>query len=364
LARDGSHVKERQGMPRTPRQRLAEFLMRIHWKLARWSFYASGVQRWEALRDAASYRFWSWTGARPKLNADTASQLSGTYRRPIASEIANPAFGSTIPGRLLVRIAFHLKPVRLKYLAEVIAQLRRLPFSDIVVAIDTNSPETRALLRAANCDADIVSVHDNLSHPFLLTWAHREPMRRAVSEFDFFMYVEDDILVTPDAVRLWHERLPALSKDGYLPGFLRVEQNRAGALVSSDFCRRARDTEIVHVDGRTYLLAPFPYQAFWLYDKPTMEAFVASEAFDHGHPPYARNRVRESAAIGYAFERVGDSYRSRHLLPLTASLQVDPRCFVFHMPSNYGRLVLPHPANLGTIPVDSLFHRGAQLEPT
>ena len=264
-----------------------------------------------------------------------------------------------------MRIAFHLKPARLKYLVEVIAQLRRLPFSDIVIAIDTNSPETRAFLRAANCDvADIICVHDSLSHPFLLTWAHREPMRRAASEFEYFMYVEDDILVTPEAVRLWHERLPTLSRDGYLPGFLEVEQNRMGELVSSDFCRRVRDTEIVHVDGRPYLLAAFPYQAFWLYDKRTMQDFIASDAFDNGHPPYAQDRVRESAAIGYAFERCGSDYKSRHLLPLTTSLQVDPRCFVFHIPCNYGRLVIPHPANLGTIPVNSLFHRGTPLEST
>jgi hypothetical protein len=351
---------ELSGLRRITQQHLAEFLMRIHWRLSRLRFYASSVRCWEAFRDVASYRLWSWTGARPKLNADTASQLSGKYQRLISSAIDNPAAGSTIPGRLLVRIAFHLKPARLKYLAEVIAQLRRLPFSGIVVAIDTNSPQTREFLRAAKRGAaDIISVHDKLSHPFLLTWSHREPMRRAVGEFDYFMYVEDDILLTPEAIRLWHERLPALSRAGYLPGFLRVEQNRSGELVSSDFCRRARDTEIVHVDGRPYLLAAFPYQAFWLYDKLNMQAFIASEAFEKGHPPYAQDRVRESAAIGCAFERRGDNYRSRHLLPLTTSLEVDPRCFVFHMPCNYGRLVISHPANLGTIPVDSLFHRGA-----
>ena len=65
-----------------------------------------------------------------------------------------------------------------------------------------------------------------------------------------------------------------------------------GELVSSDFCRRVRDTEIVHVDGRPYLLAAFPYQAFWLYDKRTMQDFIASDAFDNGHPPYAQDRVR------------------------------------------------------------------------
>ena len=48
-------------------------------------------------------------------------------------------------------------------------------------------------------------------------------MKSAFSNFDYFLYVEDDMLLTPSAVRIWHERLPSLTKYGYLPSFLKVE---------------------------------------------------------------------------------------------------------------------------------------------
>jgi hypothetical protein len=288
--------------------------------------------------------------------------LIAKYQTEYSSETDGRTVDFIIHGRLLARIAFHLKLSRLRYLVEVIAQLRGLPFSEIVIVVDTDSPQTAEYIRQGDhAMPDEVVVH-NLTHPFLLTWAHRAPMRSAVSEFDYFMYTEDDILITPTSVRLWHRTLPSLTKHGYLPGFLRVELNRRGALVSTDFLRKASSTEIIDLDGQPYLVAPFPYQAFWLYDRTTMEAFVASGAFDDGHPSLAQHDTRARAAFGYTFRQTGETYTSKHLLPLTASGQVDPRCFVFHLPCNYGRRIIPHPTNAGIFPVDALFDRPRRMQ--
>jgi hypothetical protein len=334
------------------------FFMRVHWKLSKppvSKFYLKAVSHLESASDLVIYWIWSWIGIRPRLNSHTATLLIAKYQRQYSAETDSPTIDFIIHGRLLVRIAFHLKLSRLKYLMEVIAQLRRLPFSEIVIVVDTNSPQTAEYIRQANdATPDEVVVH-NLTHPFLLTWAHRVPMRSALSEFDYFMYAEDDILITPTSVRLWHRNLPSLTKQGYLPGFLRVELNRRGALVSTDFLRKASSAEIIDVDGRPYLVAPFPYQAFWLYDRTTMEAFVASDTFENGHPPLTLSDVRASAAVGYTFRQTGETYTSKHLLPLTASGQLDPRCFAFHLPCNYGRRIIPHHSNAGIFPVDDLF---------
>lgn len=336
------------------------FFMRVHWKLSKSpvsKFYLSALSRLQSASDLFTYWIWRWIGIRPRLNSHTASLLIAKYQRQYLAETDGHTTDFIIHGRLLARIAFHLKLSRLKYLMEVIAQLRRLPFSEIVIVVDTNSPQTTEYIRLAN-DAmpDEVVVH-SLTHPFLLTWAHRAPMRSAVSDFDYFMYTEDDILITPTSIGLWHRNLPSLTKQGYLPGFLRVELNRRGALVSTDFLRKASRAEIIDVDGRPYLVAPFPYQAFWLYDRTTMESFVASDTFENGHPPLTEHDIRASAAIGYTFRQTGELYTSKHLLPLTASGQVDPRCFVFHLPCNYGRRIIPHPTNAGVFPVDALFDR-------
>jgi len=191
-----------------------------------------------------------------------------------------------------------------------------------------------------------------------LVWAHREAMRSAFSSFDYFLYIEDDILLTPAAVSLWHERLPSLTKRGFLPSFLRVEENRKGGLVASDFTRPDTRENVLIVDGKPYLHTTFPYQAMWLYDKETMRAFMSSDTFERGYPRDL-HKILENAALGFTFERIGESYRSRYLLPLTTSMKVDPRCYVYHMPSNYGRRFVTHPANLGTLSVDHLISSSA-----
>ena len=91
----------------------------------------------------------------------------------------------------------------------------------------------------------------------------------------------------------------------------------------------------------------------WIYDKETMRRFISSDTFENGYPKDA-NKPLENAALGFTYEHVCGTYRSRHLLPLTSSMKVDPRCYIYHMPSNYGRLIVPHPANLGTLSVDHL----------
>jgi hypothetical protein len=336
------------------------FLMRVHWAFSKSpdaKFYLSVLSSLQSVGDLFSYWIWRWMGITPRLNSHSASLLVAKYQRQYSAETVSSAVDSIIQGRLLVRIAFHLKVSRVKYLTEVIGQLRQLPFSQIVIIVDTNSPRTMEYIRQGNyATPDEVVVH-NLAHPFLLTWVHRAPMRSAITEFDYFMYTEDDILVTPTSVRLWHRNLSSLTEHGYLPGFLRVELNRRGALVSTDFLRKASSAEIIDVDGRPYLATAFPYQAFWLYDRMTMKAFIASDAYENGHPPITQHDIRAGAAFGYTFRKTGETYTSKHLLPLTASGQVDPRCFAFHLPCNYGRLFIPHPSSAGTFPVDELFDR-------
>ena len=113
-------------------------------------------------------------------------------------------------------------------------------------------------------------------------------MKAAFADFDYFLYIEDDILLPRAASRIWHERLPSLVKHGYLPGFLRVEEGRKGELVASDFVQPASHDAIRFIDGKPYLHPKFSYQAMWLYDKETMRLFLASDIFENGYPQNVR----------------------------------------------------------------------------
>jgi hypothetical protein len=325
---------------------LAKFSARVHGRLTKTPLgplYLTARRHMQHIQDEATYLTWRVSRSRPHLNRDTVRHL-----------ISEPSISvnGVIPGRLLTRVAFHLRRWRVKYLVEVVEQLRALPFSDVVIAVDTNSADAVDFIQRF-CPVDDVKVHAGLTDPRRLTWAHRDAMRTAFPHFDYFLYTEDDILLPPAAVAIWRERLPSLVKHGFLPGFLRVEENRQGRLVASDFSHQDSPEQVVFIDERPYLHTTFPYQAMWLYDKETMRAFLASDTFTAGHVP-SSHKPLESAALGFTFDDRNGEYRSRHLLPLTSSMQVDPSCYVFHMPSNYGRSLAPHPAKLGTIPVDHL----------
>lgn len=335
---------------------VAEQVSRLHHRVNRIPVlgpaYLRALGRAKALRGSLEFLSWKWLGVRPLLDRAFVQELYAKVRP--AAEPAAAGSSKRIEGRLVVRISFHLVKARMSYLVEMLEQIRELPFSEVFIAIDTNSRDTQPLLEAAGVDfVNEFAVHEDLDDPFKLTWRHRDRMRAVLDQFDYFMYAEDDLLITPDSVRLWHDRLEALKPMGYLPGFLRVELNRNGTLVASDFATGA-DADLVRtIDGKRYLASPFPYQAFWLYDKATMLEFVESDLYENGE---AGSPVRECMALGYTYEATPDGRRSRHLLPMNDQGQVDPHCYVFHMPSNYGQLRVPHPAGLGTIPADDLIN--------
>jgi hypothetical protein len=331
------------------KEKIARQLLRLHWYLhsrpGLGQVYQRGLEHLKNLRAELSFLAWKRLGVRPILDRRAVQKIHN--ENGSASAVTEFAGDMPIAGRLVVRVAFHLARARMKFLVEMLEQLRELPFSEIYIAVDTNSGETKKLLEAAGIDfVNAVEVHENLEHPFKLTWVHRDRLRAVVDQFDYFMYVEDDILIPPQAIRLWHARLPVLKPLGFLPGFMRVELNRAGELVTSDFRTPAASALVRTIEGKHYLDTPYPYQAFWICDKDTMLEFLNSDIYDTGQPGFD---IRECMAVGYTFENTPNGPRSRHLLPLVEDGNIDPQAFVFHMPSNYGRLFVPNPAGLGTV---------------
>ena len=328
---------------------LAQQTLRLHWMLSKIPIvdrvYGRLLTTLRTIRSHLSYLAWRLFKTRPKLNS---SSISGPVQ-VVHYENAASTNPSAVPGRLIVHCTFHLDVGRLIYLSETVRCLRALPFETVDIFIDTNSERTAAYLPSEETQLirDIY-VHKNMTHPFELTWAHRAHMKQVIANYDFFMYVEDDILITPQAIYLWHDRLPKLRPMGYLPGFLRVEKDRHGRLVSSDFVAPDLDPEIVIIEGDHYYQTKYPYQAFWIYDKLTMLKFAVSPSYWSGPPGFD---TRERAAYGFTFD---DGLRSKSLLPLDATGRLDSRSFVFHMPCNYGTRIIPHAAGLGTVSINEL----------
>ena len=187
-------------------------------------------------------------------------------------------------------------------------------------------------------------------------------MGNRLNDFDAFIYLEDDIIIPNRTMRRWLWETPRLAPLGFLPGFVRVEEDLSGALFLADYRERLSSSCITHVEGRPYLSTAYPYQACWVYDAAQMHELAARPNFLSGevenpdfHERDGLPGIREQVALGLQFVSVPKGHPSRALVPLTDDLKIAPDALVFHSPCNYAQRKPPHPAGIGQIPLSAIF---------
>jgi hypothetical protein len=249
---------------------------------------------------------------------------------------------------MLVHIAFHFVPRRWQYLEKVLTGLAEFEIDRLLIVIDSNTNDVTAQLATLSLPAHCtvrVDVHEDLAHPFDLTWAHRKHMAGALESFDYFMYLEDDIYVPSQTFAAWLRRAESIDQRGFIHGFLRVEFDFTGDPVSSDWRRVANRPTAIDVDGTRYIRPAWFYQACWVYSRATLQRFVRTAAWTRGFHAWssvvrehrhtgAANYTREFSAFGMACAAPG---RPRVLLPVNAQGQVLPDAWVFHLPNTYAQ---------------------------
>jgi len=252
------------------------------------------------------------------------------------------------PNSLLVHIAFHFVPHRWKYLERVLVGLGEFEIDQVSVVIDSNTNDVSEYLKNLSLPKQCsvrVDVHTNLSHPFNLTWAHRKHMEGALESFDYFMYLEDDIHVPWRTFAAWLRRAEAVSRKGFIHGFLRIESDLAGNSMSSDWRRAVRQPVAMEIDGVKYIRPEWFYQACWVYSRSTMQRFVGTAAWTRGCHPWssvirahrhsgASTYAREFSAFGMACASPG---RARVLLPVDDDGKIPTDAWVWHLPNNYAQ---------------------------
>ena len=121
--------------------------------------------------------------------------------------------------KLLVAIASH-GTNNDGYLARLVSEYRSMSFPvDIVVL--SNLPKKVAP------GVEVIVVDLNGKNPWSLPFPHKQVFADRKSEYDLFLYSEDDTLVTEKNIRAFLEVSAALP-DNEIPGFLRYEQGHQG----------------------------------------------------------------------------------------------------------------------------------------
>ena len=86
--------------------------------------------------------------------------------------------------RILCAITFHFDAARLAFLAEVLRSLSQFPVASMDVAIVTNTSRNDKVGLLHRLSKEILSgraqvrSYENLSHPYELTWCHKQIWKR------------------------------------------------------------------------------------------------------------------------------------------------------------------------------------------
>lgn len=145
-----------------------------------------------------------------------------------------------------------------------------------------------------------VSLHSRLPHPFLLAWAHREHMERAVlsGRYDWFFYTEADVFVPSVAMRVQVElALKLYAQTQLLLGFARVSNDTHNQQFYSDIRKSAAPAARFEVAGLgTFVHPTYTYGAAWAYPRAIMRDWLENRT---GWNFTAGKVVRERAGWGW-----------------------------------------------------------------
>jgi hypothetical protein len=244
---------------------------------------------------------------------------------------------------LLVAITFHYDKNRLIYLEKVCAQISSLAFKHKVIVVtntqDENSlNEIRNRLKSSPSLELIVRVHTG--HQYFLTWAHHPIFKELLtsdSNFSHYMYLEDDILITPRNINYWLRGRHELQDSSFYPSFVRYEINQKNcAKYSTDITKPLRFKKLPHLiisADYAYFNSPQPYQGMYLMDQQMLNEYYKSPAHS---PDFGNWNIREKATQGLTFLNVPNNFFSRNLIGCSLSKKsVDPDALIEHLPANY-----------------------------
>ena len=263
--------------------------------------------------------------------------------------------------RLLVCITFHYSETRIPILKKTCSRLGELAEEVNVVILTNEESNIPSLLRELETTSYQLKIlaPKLLGHPYLLTWCHQQIFRDRIKEdttTSHFMYIEDDIVITPENIEYWLEGREVLRNIGLIPSFLRYERSsRNSKLFATDLTRKVNPliTPKAYVDSKeyAYMNLPQPYQGMYLLDRELIEEHLncGSSSPDFGSWP-----IREKATQGITFLNVPRPFSSRNVIGYSISTQaIDKRSLIHHAANNY---VDDPGSQLGKVPIDTLFN--------
>jgi len=237
--------------------------------------------------------------------------------------------------KIAKHICFYYKEDRIQYLNKLIDAASE--YDDKVdIFIHTHNHAkwlSEKIHRHDNLTVEIIK-HDLKCHPFFLTWKPRILMRKQIEEdnYDIYMYVEDDILVSNDNIKYWKKYFEVLYKQQINLGFIRTETSESG----EEFWTDATNGNKNRIKAQNNILnsSAIDYYAFWIYDKKLTKRMLEVVS-----RPFGAKICREKAAWGANLHKYDSQYAKEKIFDMTCIPLEDGKlpkgCQVYHLPNNY-----------------------------
>ena len=249
--------------------------------------------------------------------------------------------------KLAVAIAFFYKKEKIEFLSKTLSNLHTFA-KNVQVYVFTNTSDKAEQYDIKKCFA----LHNNvkydilvpklLGHPYFLTWSHKDIFRQLVNTdhtITHYMYLEDDILLTRENIEYYFEGELRLTKQKFLPSFVRYEITPQGIMYAIDVMK----IQIFHVmpivkhsDSYFYVNFSYPYQGLYMLNARFMKEYFDSRADNPDYNTVWNIREQNTAVI--LFHNVPNGFTSRNLVGCVYKddkIKLDKRCLVHHLPNNY-----------------------------
>lgn len=234
---------------------------------------------------------------------------------------------------VLISIAFHYVEDRFRYLYNVLEHFILTYPVNVHINIQTNNNNTMRHVAARfpeYMDRLSVSTHENLSHPFDLTFQHRRYFADHLEEYDYFFYIEDDIIVPFEGFSRYAELFDELYAKGCMYSFLRYEIRDGVRYHTDTVGNEVSAPKIFQHKSRMFFIPHYPYHAFWILPRHVLNNCLQTrnDYFTNNKPRY---HYRENAA----------SYTlwALNLTPCVEICQemgtIAECCLCHHLPNNY-----------------------------
>lgn len=223
---------------------------------------------------------------------------------------------------------------------------------DVVIYIETNNKKIISIMYDNYFDEIFnnvikINIHEInfMKHPYDLTKKHRELFVKNIDKYDYFMYIEDDILVPYNSFIEYTKKFEDLYRLDFYPGLIRLE-NKEDIFYSTDnsMIHYINNQNIIRINDRKYFQIKNSYCACWIAPKKFLK-----EKINDTKRTFMNSNIHE-----YIREEMANylevTLKMKAIMELDNENKINSNCYIYHLSNNY----VGNTHGFGSIPVDKL----------